>query len=148
MRVVPAGHAHLHHWARMRNALWPEEGVAGHRDEARAMLEVGGGQVAFVALDLADRPIGFVEAVLRHDYVNGCDSSPVAFVEGLYVEPAHRGEAVARALVAAVEQWGGGQGCTELASDADITNLASHAFYRAIGFEETERVVYFRKRIG
>jgi aminoglycoside 6'-N-acetyltransferase I len=33
----------------------------------------------------------------------------------------------------------------ELASDADIANAVSHATHRALGFQETERVVYFRK---
>lgn len=87
---------------------------------------------------------GFAEAALRRDYVNGCDSSPVAFVEGLYVRPEHRKADIARRLCAAVADWGRTQGCTELASDAEIHNLESHAFHQAIGFEETERVVYFR----
>jgi aminoglycoside 6'-N-acetyltransferase I len=50
----------------------------------------------------------------------------------------------ARALCAAIAAWGRDQGCTELASDALEDNVQSHAFHRAIGFEETERVVYFR----
>ena len=50
-----------------------------------------------------------------------------------------------RALIAAVEAWTREQGCTELASDALIDNAASHAAHAACGFEETERVVYFRK---
>ena len=37
------------------------------------------------------------------------------------------------------------KGVTELASDADIANITSHCMHAALGFEETERVVYFRK---
>jgi len=87
--------------------------------------------------------LGFVEASKRVDYVNGTNSSPVAFIEGLYVEPASRNNGVARALVAAVEAWASAQGCSELASDSLLENVAAHAVHRALGFKETERVVYF-----
>jgi aminoglycoside 6'-N-acetyltransferase I len=46
-----------------------------------------------------------------------------------------------------VEAWARALGFTELGSDALIDNLASHAFHAALGFEERERVVAFRKRL-
>ncbi len=91
--------------------------------------------------------IGFAEAAIRQDYVNGCDSSPVLFLEGLFVDPGHRRRGVAGALVAAVADWGRAQGCSEFASDAEIDNLDSHAMHLALGFAETERVVYFRREL-
>lgn len=91
--------------------------------------------------------VGFAEASIRHDYVNGCDTSPVAFLEGIHVRPDHRHAGVARMLCRAVEEWSRSAGCTELASDADLQNEHGHAFHAAIGFEETERVVFFRKPI-
>ncbi|WP_231736678.1 aminoglycoside 6'-N-acetyltransferase [Sphingobium sp. CCH11-B1] len=91
--------------------------------------------------------VGLAEAAIRRDYVNGCDTSPVAFLEGIFVDPVARRSGCAQALVDAVIRWGQERGCTELASDADIANQASHAFHRSVGFAETERVVYFRRRI-
>jgi aminoglycoside 6'-N-acetyltransferase I len=88
---------------------------------------------------------GFAEAAIRTDYVNGAQSSPVGFLEGLYVVPHGRRNGVARLLVAAVTRWAAECGCSELASDAALANTASQALHRALGFEETERVVYFRK---
>jgi aminoglycoside 6'-N-acetyltransferase I len=131
-------------WAELRAALWPDGAVEDHRTEAEDALNQSDGLVAYVAEAPGGVIAGFVEAALRHDYVNGCDTSPVAFVEGLYVRPEHRKADVARRLCAAVADWGRAQGCTELASDANIDSLESHAFHQAIGFEETERVVYFR----
>jgi aminoglycoside 6'-N-acetyltransferase I len=112
------------------------------------MLARGSDLVAFIALDRRGDAIAFAEAALRRDYVNGCDTSPVAFVEGLYVTPEVRQQGIASALIDAVAAWGRAMDCTEMASDADIAHLASHAFHRAAGFVETERVVYFRKAIG
>jgi len=94
-----------------------------------------------------DSTAGFVEASKRVDYVNGTSSSPVAFLEGLYVDPISRRKGVARALVAEVDRWACAEGCSELASDSLVENLVAHAAHRALGFEETERVVYFRRDI-
>ena len=79
--------------------------------------------------------------------MNGTQSSPVIFLEGLYVIPELRRQGVARTLVAEVARWARACGCSELASDALLENAASHAAHRALGFAETERVVFFRKRL-
>jgi len=81
-------------------------------------------------------------------HVNGAQSSPVGFLEGLYVVPHARRNGVARALVAEIARWARDCGCSEMASDAALANAASHAVHRALGFAETERVVFFRKAIS
>jgi aminoglycoside 6'-N-acetyltransferase I len=56
-----------------------------------------------------------------------------------------RRRGVARALVDSVVAWALGEGLSELASDSLIDNIPAHAAHRALGFGETERVVYFRR---
>jgi aminoglycoside 6'-N-acetyltransferase I len=146
MRIEPASAAHLDAWAELRFALWPWDTVAERLAEARALYCAGDpGRAAYLALDAQDRVIGFAEAALRQDYVEGCATSPVAFLEGIYVAPEVRRAGIARRLADKVAAWGRSLGCTEFASNALLDNLASHRFHRAIGFAETERVVYFRK---
>ena len=77
--------------------------------------------------------------------MNGCETSPVGFLEGIYVDPAQRRQGMARALNAAAEQWARACGCSEFASDALLDNIDSHRMHAALGFAETERVVMFRK---
>jgi aminoglycoside 6'-N-acetyltransferase I len=77
--------------------------------------------------------------------VNGCDTTPVAFLEGIYVAETHRKRGAARLLCAALERWARECGCSEFASDAYDWDTNSHAFHRAVGFKEMERVVYFKK---
>ena len=145
LRVVRAGEAHLERWARLRAALWPDDPVSTHRAGlARKLAEAGERFAGFLAVD-AEGEAGFAEAAIRFDHVNGCHTSPVAFLEGVYVDPAHRRRGVARALCASVAAWGAAAGCSELASDADLANAGSHAMHRALGFEETERVVFYRR---
>ena len=102
---------------------------------------------AFVVYAGMGEALGLAEAAIRTDYVNGAQSSPVGFLEGLYVVPHARREGLARGLVGAVAQWARDCGCSELASDAALANAVSHAVHRALGFEETERVVFFRKLV-
>jgi aminoglycoside 6'-N-acetyltransferase I len=99
----------------------------------------------FVEYDSAGVPLGFVEVSLRVDYVNGADTSPVAFLEGIFVAPHARQRGIARALIAEVERWALNNGCMELASDAGLENTGSHAMHLALGFAESERVVFFKK---
>jgi aminoglycoside 6'-N-acetyltransferase I len=135
-------------WLEMRQALWPEASRAEHLDEMQTFLDQPQRYGQFIGLDGAGRPTGFIEAAVRGDYVNGTETSPVAFVEGLYVKPEYRRQGWAASLMRAIEAWARDMGCQELASDAALDNRPSHAAHLALGFEETERVVYFRKVIG
>lgn len=130
----------LRAWVQLRRALWPDETDAvGNVAEALQRSDAGN----FIAF--ADGvAVGFAEATLREEYVNGTDTSPVGFLEGWYVSDDWRGRGVGRALLAAVRDWTRAQGCTELASDATLDNASALRAHAACGFEETERVVYFR----
>jgi aminoglycoside 6'-N-acetyltransferase I len=132
-------------WMAMRSALWPE---MTEEDNLRETAKLGEEGFVRIALNTEGKPAGFAEATLRTDYVNGCETSPVAFLEGIYVEPWARRQGVAKELVAEVERWALGLGCREFASDALLENEASHRMHRGLGFVETERVVYFRKDLA
>lgn len=147
MHIAPAGIDHIEGWAALRHLLWPETSLADHRVEIRAMLGQPDRLAGFLCHGAGSDVIGLAEVSLRTDYVNGCETSPVAFLEGIVVSPEFRGQGVAAGLVAAVTEWARQKGVRELASDADLGNTGSHAMHRALGFEETERVVYFRKRL-
>ena len=134
-------------WAAMRQALWPKGNPGTHDADIARLLAAPGDLINFIARADDRRPIGFAEAGLRHDYVNGTQSSPVAFLEGIYVDPAFRRTGVARQLVHAVERWARQLRCSELASDTGIANIASQQLHEALGFAETQRVVYFRKAL-
>ena len=145
--VRAASDADFAAWGELRRALWPDEPGVGDAQALRDAADAQAGTHALLAFDHAGEAIGFVDLALRRDYVNGTDSSPVGFLEGWYVAPSWRGRGVGRALVRAAEDWARAQGCREFASDALLDNTASHAAHAACGFEETERVVYFRKRL-
>lgn len=146
--IAVASLADVADWAAMRQALWPKDIPGVHAADIAQLLAAPGDTINFIARADDHRPAGFAEAGLRHDYVNGTESSPVAFLEGIYVNPAFRRTGVARQLVEAVENWARQQGCGELASDTGTTNIPSQKLHNALGFTETQRVVYFRKLLG
>ena len=130
-------------WLALRSALWPDVSEA---EQLSGMADtLARGHYVRLAVTACGSAVGLVEASKRVDYVNGTSSSPVAFLEGLYVVPTSRRQGVARVLVESVVQWALAEGCSELASDSLLDNSAAHAAHRALGFEETERVVYFRR---
>lgn len=135
----------LGEWVRMRAALWPDD-IDQHRAAAERFFAGQRHEPAEVllAFDDSGRAVGFVELSIRN-IVDSCSSDRVAYLEGWYVEPSLRRQGVGSALVAAAERWGVSHGCTEFASDSVIDNEASHRAHRALGFEETGRVVNFRK---
>jgi aminoglycoside 6'-N-acetyltransferase I len=132
-------------WLRLRQELWPHCSREQHLSEMLSFCAQPERFAQFVAYTGSGQGVGFVEVAVRTDYVNGTDTSPVAFLEGIYVVPEARRTGIARALVATAERWASNRGCRELASDAALENKTSHAVHRALGFHETERVVFFRK---
>jgi len=90
-----------------------------------------------------DQPVAFLSLSVRSDYVEGTDSSPVGYIEGLYVKPEFRRRGIAEKLVDYAKEWSGKYGCTELASDCTIDNEVSQIFHKDIGFTEARKIVCF-----
>jgi aminoglycoside 6'-N-acetyltransferase I len=132
-------------WLDMRLALWPDASADEHRSYMAISLAQPDRFLQLMMYDDRRQPVGFIEGSIRSDYVNGTASSPVGFVEGVYVAPASRRKGVARQLYAAIGDWAKARGCSELASDALVDNEVSQRAHRALGFRETERVVYFTR---
>lgn len=93
------------------------------------------------------KAVGFAQCQLRHDYVEGTETSPVGYLEGILVEEAFRHKGYAKELLAECEKWAKSKGCTEFASDCELENEESLRFHMAMEFEEANRVICFKKNI-
>src|ERR1043165_854958 len=132
-------------WLEFRLALWPDADSDDHRGYMAISLAQPERFLQLMIYDDQRRPVGFIEGSIRSDYVNGTESSPVGFIEGVSVVPAWRRQGLAGMLFDAVGDWARGHGCRELASDALLDNEISQRTHLALGFRETERVVYFAR---
>ena len=126
----------------MRTALWSDQAAEdmdawlARPDTVVLVAEVDGGRLA-----------GFAELGAR-SVADGCLTTPVAYLEGWWVDPEWRRQGVGAALVTAAEAWARAEGYTELASDTTLDNTVSQAAHRRLGFVEMERAVLYRKDIG
>lgn len=138
-------------WRRMRRALWPDHAPDLEQSDAAAWRARTDAAVMVAArpggAGLADvRLAGFAEVGAR-DYADGCETSPVAYLEGWYVDPDVRRTGVGAALVRAAAAWARDRGYAEFASDALLENVVSQQAHAALGFAEVERSVKYRKAL-
>jgi len=132
----------------MSQALFPhvsaedlEVGMREFRQRSRRDAEV------FV-VDRGDGTLaGFLEVGTR-PYADGCDTSPVAYLEAWYVDPDVRRQRWGQRLVAAAEEWARSHGYREMASDTPLDNVVSQDAHRRAGYEEVDRVMQFRKDLS
>lgn len=125
--------------------LWPHHIDCEMKDELSQLL--GKKDAAFFLAYSESAAVGFAQCQLRHDYVEGTESSPVGYLEGIYVQRDHRGQGIARKLLAACENWAKTQGCREFASDCELTNTDSLRFHLKVGFAEANRIICFTKKL-
>jgi aminoglycoside 6'-N-acetyltransferase I len=145
MRIRPLEVSDIPRWIELRTKLWPHEFRAELDAQGRAALISEPPLIVFVAEETSTA-VGFLELGLR-SVAEGCTSSPVPYVEGWYVEADWRRRGVGGALMHAAEEWSRARGYTELGSDTEEVNRLSRAAHVALGFEEVETLVVFRKSL-
>jgi len=132
-------------WLRMRQALWPDHSSEEFALQSEEILN-DAMQPVFVVGRPNGKLGGFLEAGIRK-YADGCETSPVGYIEGWYVDEDLRGQGIGTALVHAAEEWARSQGLTEMASDTWLENEVSIRAHMKLGYEEKERLVHFAKKL-
>lgn len=129
--------------AQLACLLWPHQTVEEMQAELADMMP----EAAFFLAYAGESAVGFAQCQLRHDYVEGTESSPVGYLEGIYVMDEYRSRGIARALLSACEGWAKAKGCAEFASDCELDNTQSLHFHLNVGFEEANRMICFTKKL-
>ena len=130
--------------AKLAIQMWDDNSVDGL--EADFVDYMNNGGAVFVAWN-DNTAIGFAQCGFRHDYVEGTETSPVGYLEGIFIEENYRKQGYAKQLLVACENWAKEQGCTEFASDCELDNTGSLKFHLSLGFEEANRVICFTKKL-
>ncbi len=126
-------------------ALWPHHTAEEMQPDISEMLDLK--DAAFFLAYEGNTAVAFAQCQLRRDYVEGTESSPVGYLEGIYVAENVRSRGIARNLLAACENWAREQGCTEFASDCELDNVQSLRFHLNVGFREAGRIICFTKEL-
>jgi len=131
-------------WLRMRKGIWPEapdEYLDCDMDDILASET----NMVFFACD-AGKPIGLAEAQIK-ETAEGCETSPVGYLEGCFVQEEYRGKGLVGIMNQAAENWVREKGCTEMASDTWLENESSIRAHGRMGYVEVERLVHFVKQL-
>lgn len=142
-------HAQSDQWkeaAALALLLWPSHSKEEMEREFQALLQNPDAAV-FLAWQ-KDQAVGFAQCGIRRDYVEGSSSSPVGYLEGIYVLPDYRRRGLARELLARCEGWSREKGCREMGSDCSLGNLDSQRFHLGSGFNEAGQIRCFIKPLG
>lgn len=143
--IIQADQNHVKVAAELALLLWP-----GHTlDEfMKEMKEIIQSDHAAIFLAFEDKvAVGFAQVQLRTDYVEGTSTSPVGYLEGLFVVEEYRKNGYAQQLVKLGEQWAKVKGCSEFASDCELDNDVSLAVHKKLGFSEANRIICFTKSL-
>ena len=135
--IVPVSKENEKEWIDLCLALWPDTSEAELIDGySKYKLQ----DFLYYASNLA---IAFISLSIRHEYVFGTETSPVGYVEGIYVAPEHRKAGIGKALINYAKEWAFSQGCNELASDVELNNEESQIFHENMGFSEVPRFISY-----
>lgn len=145
MKLYQATAQDVHTATGLALQLWPDNDTNTLTEEFRELLVQP--DCAVFLVEIGGKPAGFAQCQLRHDYVEGTDTSPVGYLEGIFVSPEWRKIGLARMLLTACEGWAKSKGCQEFASDCEPGNTGSLQFHLRMGFQEAGRIICFRKTL-
>lgn len=143
--VRKAGEMDLEILASLAALMWNSHSVNELIDKFSGIISKGGSQ--FFLKYENDIPIGFAQCQLRNDYVEGAKTSPVGYLEGIFIKDGYRNKGYAKELLAECELWAKYNGCQEFASDCEIDNTDSFHFHKAMNFTEVNRIICFTKTL-
>lgn len=131
--------------AHMAVKMWQDSSVLELEEEFKEIIHNDNAVVLIKFVD--EKPIGFAQCSLRFDYVEGTQTSPVGYLEGIFVYEQYRNNGYAKELLTACEQLAKEKNCSEFASDCELDNHNSYKFHMAAGFTEANRIICFKKHI-
>ena len=131
-------------WFKMRKGVWPDAPDEYLNFDMEDIFSSEQDMIFLASVE--NKPVGMIEARIR-DYGEGCETSPVGYIEGWFVQEEFRGKGIAGALTQAAENWAREKGCTEMGSDTWLENETSIRAHLKMGYVEVERLVHFVKQL-
>jgi aminoglycoside 6'-N-acetyltransferase I len=144
--ILPVKREQFAEWLSMRQALYTGLDDEFHRREMEAIFASAEIMCFLGVSRVGEGLMAMMELSLRN-VVDGCIGSPVGYIEGLYLKPEFRGRGFGRRMIAFAESWFISSGCREMATDTELENTTAQQFFRYAGFEETWRIIEFKKTI-
>lgn len=97
----------------------------------------------FLYFSSSEEPVAWISLSLRHDYVEGCQNGPTAYLEGIFIIPDYRSQGIGDKLLSFAISWAENSGISQPASDVEFDNQLSQNFRFKYGFREVGRTVHY-----
>lgn len=120
-------------------SLQTEVGLPVRPDEIRRRLESLPREDRLLLAVAGEKLLGYAHLRVTHDLLN----EETAEVVALVVAKAHRRQGVGRRLIAASETWALESGRARLLLRTDVVRTDAHAFFIALGYEESSTTLEF-----
>ncbi|MGX4687362.1 aminoglycoside 6'-N-acetyltransferase [Vagococcus sp. JNUCC 83] len=146
MKIIQATHHNIKDVIDITSLLWESHSRKELEKEYQEIINKDNAVIFLIYIKA--KIVGFAHCQLRYDYVEGTRSSPVGYLEGIFVEEQFRKQGLAKQLLLVCEAWIKEKGCYEFASDSDLNNLESYQFHQASGFTEVNRIICYKKYLN
>ena len=146
MNLLPIKKNQFTQWKAMREEIYSSLSAEFHEKEMKQIFD-SSDWFCYFLINEDKKILGLAELSSRN-IVDGCLSSPVAYLEGLYLKKECRGMGLGRKAIEIIKNWCKEKGFTELGMDTELTNLEAQKFFKTVGLQETYRIVQFRARIN
>ncbi|RDW16226.1 aminoglycoside 6'-N-acetyltransferase [Oceanobacillus chungangensis] len=140
-KIIEASTDHLHALTKLGISLWPENEFEALKDEFATLIDRDQHKILLTLIE--EQTVAFIHLSIRNDYVEGSNSSPTGYVEGIYVSPEYRKQGISRRLFKEGRKWLLHKGCKQVGSDIEWSNQVSYEFHKSIGFKEANRLITF-----
>ncbi|WP_052345768.1 aminoglycoside 6'-N-acetyltransferase [Paucisalibacillus sp. EB02] len=140
-KVIVAGKEQVDDLIKLAMKVYTGSTYDGLQQEFHDMFQTD--KHRFLLYLVKEKPIAFMHLSIRVDYVQGCESSPTGYLEGVYVDPDYRKKGISTALFNEGKKWLLEKGCKQIGSDMEEGNHTSYSFHMSVGFKEAGRLVTF-----
>jgi aminoglycoside 6'-N-acetyltransferase I len=139
--IVVAGQEQVESLTRIALELWPDHDLLEFKQEFEEMIPTNNNRFLLYVVD--KEAVAFMHLSIRTDYVEGSESSPTGYMEGVYVKPTYRRKGISTKLFHEGKKWLVQNGCKQVGSDMEMDNKDSYPFHMSLGFQEAGRIITF-----
>ena len=128
--------------AEMAVCMWDSHTAAELEMEFARTIEEGR-EVFFIQYQ-DQTPVGFAQCSMRSDYVEGTESSPVGYLEGIFVKEDHRGKGYAGECLDYARQIAEKENCYKMMLLTGSKDPETFHFYEKAGYNSSDKTAFIQ----
>ena len=145
VEIIRASNENLNQLTELALALWPNNEKDLIKSDLVYIIGHLNNRVLLAKSD--EEYIGFIHMSIRSGFVEGADTTPVGYIEGVYVKPDYRRKGVAKELYHAGLEWLKSEKCSQIGADIGINDNMCPDFYIGMGYKEANRIICYINNI-